>query len=129
MKTTWLIGQRWKCGNICSLLILIGRGLDQDSYILNVSSFESTKNFLKNFKKRVDSIKIKCYYNTCPVKRKENKIYVVIIAKRIHLFPFRTQKLSSLAAMVLGGRPPGRVAHSHVMFQGSSTVEHSAVNR
>ena len=39
---------------------------------------------------------------------------MVIIAKRIHLFPFRTQKLSSLAAMVLGGRPPGRVARSHV---------------
>ena len=32
-----------------------------------------------------------------------NKDYVVIIAKRIHLFPFRTQKLSSLALMVLGG--------------------------
>ena len=28
MKTTRLIGQRWKCGNVCSLLILIGRGLD-----------------------------------------------------------------------------------------------------
>ena len=34
---------------------------------------------------------------------------LVIIAKRIHLFPFRTQKLSSLAPMVLGGKPPGRV--------------------
>ena len=44
--------------------------------------------------------------------RKNN---VVIIAKRIHLFPYRTQKLSSLAAMVLGGRPPGRVARSHVI--------------
>ena len=67
MKTTWLIGQRWKCGNICSLLILIGRGLDQneniwifisptkskisvakDSYILNVSSFESIKKLFKD---------------------------------------------------------------------------------
>ena len=28
----------------------------------------------------------------------------------------RQQKLSSLAAMVLGGRPPGRVARSHVVF-------------
>ena len=37
-----------------------------------LSSFESTKNFLKNFKKRVDSIKIKCYYNTCPAKKKIN---------------------------------------------------------
>ena len=39
---------------------------------------------------------------------------MVIIAKRIHLFPYRTQKLSSLALMVLGGRLPGRVRHSHV---------------
>ena len=31
--------------------------------------------------------------------------------------------------MVLGGQPPGRVRRSHVMFQGSSMVEHSAVNR
>ena len=45
-----------------------------------------------------------------------NKDYVVIIAKRIHLFPYRTQKLSSLALMVLGGRPPGRVRRSHVIF-------------
>ena len=37
-------------------------------------------------------------------------------AKEVHLFPYRTQKLSSLAAMVLGGRPPGRVARSHVIF-------------
>ena len=39
---------------------------------------------------------------------------MVTIAKRIHLFPFRTQKLSSLALMVLGGQPPGRVRRSHV---------------
>ena len=45
-----------------------------------------------------------------------DKDYVVIIAKRIHLFPFRTQKLSSLALMVLGGQPPGRVRRSHVIF-------------
>ena len=42
------------------------------------------------------------------------KTNVVIIAKRIHLFPFRTQKLSSLALMVLGGQLPGRVRRSHV---------------
>ena len=45
-----------------------------------------------------------------------NKDYVVIIAKRIHLFPFRTQKLSSLAPMVLGGKLPGRVGRSRVIF-------------
>ena len=42
------------------------------------------------------------------------KDYVVTIAERIHLFPFRTQKLSSLALMVLGGKLPGRVGRSHV---------------
>ena len=45
-----------------------------------------------------------------------NKDYAVITAKRIHLFPFRTQKLSSLAPMVLGGKLPGRVGHSRVIF-------------
>ena len=48
--------------------------------------------------------------------------YVVIIAKRIHLFPFRTQKLSSLALMVLGGQPPGRVGRSHVIFLDRKSV-------
>ena len=47
--------------------------------------------------------------------------YVVIIAKRIHLFPYRTQKLSSLALMVLGGKLPGRVRRSHVMCRSGGT--------
>ena len=34
---------------------------------------------------------------------------LVAIARRIHLFPFRTQQLSFSAPMVLGGQPPGRV--------------------
>src|SRR5439155_9287950 len=32
-----------------------------------------------------------------------------VIAAGKHLFPFRTEKLSLLAPMVLGGQPPGRV--------------------
>ena len=42
-------------------------------------------------------------------EKKERKSNPVAIAKRTHLFPCRTQKLSSLASMVLGGRLPGRV--------------------
>ena len=53
--------------------------------------------------------------------RKGQTYNVVIIAKRIHLFPYRTQKLSSLAAMVLGGQPPGRVARSHVVCRSGGT--------
>ncbi len=39
-------------------------------------------------------------------RREENP---VTIARRSHLFPSRTQKLSSLALMILGGRLPGKV--------------------
>ena len=35
--------------------------------------------------------------------------FPVIIARGIHLFPYRTQKLSLLALMVLGWQRPGRV--------------------
>ena len=41
---------------------------------------------------------------------------LVAIAKRIHLFPFRTQKLSSSAPMVLGVQTPGRVGRSQVRY-------------
>ncbi len=43
------------------------------------------------------------------------QVNVVTIARRIHLFPFRTQKLSSLALKVLGGKLPGRIGRSHVI--------------
>ena len=39
---------------------------------------------------------------------------VVIMAKRIHLFPSRTQKLSSLAPKVLSGWLLGRIGHRHI---------------
>ena len=38
---------------------------------------------------------------------------VVTIAERIHLFPSRTQKLSSLTPKVLG-RAPGRIGSCHL---------------
>ena len=33
------------------------------------------------------------------------------MAKRIHLYPSRTQKLSSSAPKILGGRLPGKIGH------------------
>ena len=39
----------------------------------------------------------------------------VVMALRTHLFPYRTQKLSSIASMVLGGRPPGRVDRCRII--------------
>ena len=34
---------------------------------------------------------------------------LVFITLRFHLFPFRTQKLSSAVPTILGGRPPGKI--------------------
>jgi hypothetical protein len=40
----------------------------------------------------------------------ENTIlYLVVMLKRSHLFPFRTQQLSSLRLKVLGAQAPGRI--------------------
>ena len=38
------------------------------------------------------------------------------IAKRPHLFPSRTQKLSSLAPMILGGKLPGKVGRCRFFY-------------
>ena len=51
------------------------------------------------------------------VKRREKKTgriditIAAIMAERIHLFPFRTQKLSFLTPKVLCGTPLGRIGH------------------
>jgi hypothetical protein len=41
----------------------------------------------------------------------------VAMARGKHLFPFRTEKLSPSAPMVLGGRPPGRVGRRRLCVQ------------
>ena len=54
---------------------------------------------------------------------------MAIKEERIHLFPYRTQKLSSSSPRVLGPQGPGRVGRSQLLFQSSSMAEHPAVNR
>ena len=58
-------------------------------------------------------------------------ICLVTIAKRSHLFPCRTQKLSSLAPMVVGltFRESRTLPGKYLFFHSSSVVELSAVNR
>ena len=41
-----------------------------------------------------------------------------VIAVGKHLFPFRTEKLSPPAPMVLGGQPPGRVGRRRITSEG-----------
>ena len=47
----------------------------------------------------------------------------VMIARRIHLYPYRTQKLSSLALMILGGRPPGKVGRCRLFWSYGQAVK------
>ena len=54
---------------------------------------------------------------------------LVLIAVRVHLFPFRTQKLSSLALKILGGQLPGKISRCQHFALIAQSVEHSAVNR
>ena len=37
-----------------------------------------------------------------------------MIAVRVHLFPSRTQKLSSFAPTILGGRLPGKIGNANI---------------
>ena len=79
----------------------------------------------------------------------EMRLYIcklVFIATRVHPFPSRTRKLSSLVPTILGGRPPGKIGkcqHNAKLPKGSlallyftilyssiaQSVEHAAVNR
>ena len=44
---------------------------------------------------------------------KEPSIKLVLIAMRVHLIPSRTQKLSSFAPTILGGRLPGKIGNAN----------------
>ena len=44
-------------------------------------------------------------------REEEEQENPVIMAERTHLYPSRTQKLSSPAPKILGGRLPGKIGH------------------
>ena len=46
--------------------------------------------------------------------RKLDDIQLVLIAVRVHLFPSRTQKLSSLAPTILAGRLAGTIGNANI---------------
>ena len=54
----------------------------------------------------------------------------VVITARPHLFPSRTQKLSSLVPKILGWRRPGKIGCCRFFYSSiAQSVERSAVNR
>ena len=55
---------------------------------------------------------------------------LVLVTMRVHLFPSRTQKLSSFVPKILGWRRPGKIGRcQHPYSSIAQPVEHAAVNR
>ena len=53
-----------------------------------------------------------------------------MMALRSHLFPYRTQKLSSIAPKVVGGSLPARIGRRYAYHSElAQLVEHTTVNR
>ena len=48
--------------------------------------------------------------------------FPVVVAQGSYLFPFRTEKSSLVAPMVLGGQLPGRVGRRRILFTGPSRI-------
>src|SRR6266496_4186147 len=89
-ETTTLIGGTCKHSNVFSGPVLIARGLDLE-LATSLWSFEGV-----------------------PRLREKALTISAVIAAGVHLFPFRTEKLSPPAPMVLGGQPPGRVGRRRI---------------
>ena len=104
-----MIGHRWKCGNIWSLMILIGRGLDPRNLERGQQS-KRNKRLVDSRSKMLESWM--CSFQG--VRQKYIPDIPVAMAKGNHLFPYRTQKLSPSAPMVLGWRRPGRVGRCRI---------------
>ena len=97
MKTTRLIGVKCKRGDAFSWHVLIGRGLDPNLAMVLLEATQLLFSFEGAcLQKRY--AKAECLaYRPVPITR------------RSHLFPFRTQKLSSVVPKILGWRRPGKI--------------------
>ena len=135
MQTTRLIGRRWKCGNACRLPILIGRGLDliknglKQVFRSTLSARQSPLDFagyapqspseLGSLAGINSDLIFLCGFEGAASIRFH---FPVIMARRSHLFPSRTQKLSLLAPNVLGWKRPGRIGRCR-FFQAKNAKE------
>ena len=87
--------------------------------------------FLRIWKKRLDRSAVRCY-NPKAVRAQQcfddkrwcnsHPYELVLIAMRVHLFPSRTQKLSSCAPTILGGRLPGKIGNANIFYPTTKVV-------
>ena len=65
--------------------------------------------YFKNFKIFLKKCLTNPLWYDIIAKSPEGDTQLVLIAARVHPFPYRTRKLSSLAPKILGGRLPGKI--------------------
>ena len=66
----------------------------------------------------------------CSLEGTKPSTIPVVITLRSHLFPFRTQKLSSMVPKILSWRRLGKIGCCRILYSSiAQSVEHAAVNR
>ena len=99
-----LIGQRWKRSNVCSWLILISRGLD-----LQLEQADS-----KRQPEIICEMKWPCsVFRVYPFVGEQSPKKLVLIGVWVHLFPSRTQKLSTPSPTILCGWLHGKIGNAN----------------
>ena len=86
---------------------------------------ESLRKF-KRFKRRRRTVLVSKVVQFSVIKGLLKKL--VLQTQRVHLFPFRTQKLSSAVAKILGWKRPGKIAqcqHNRGVEQSTPTIGNS----
>ena len=123
MQTTSLIGRRCKRSNTFSWPILIDRGLEPPKFSSNWKHPTiATVGYKQEFKRKVWVSSFWLRRLPFSIGKKRESVKSVILSQRVHLFPFRTQKLSSAEVKILVWRRTGKIAHCwHIV--GAFTAE------
>ena len=122
MQTTSLIGRRCKRSNTFSWPILIDRGLEPPMLFNSNNARPCYGRFKKGVQKESLSFEFLTQMFTFFDWKDTRKRKSVILSQRVHLFPFRTQKLSSAEVKILVWRRTGKIAHRwHIV--GAFTAE------
>ena len=109
MKTTWLIGCVCKSGDTFSLAVLIDRGLDLQIRRMLRTFFGGRRCDARHHSRSslTHSFLVPLFSSQGLVKASPNEL--VLMTVRVHLFPSRTQQLSSLVPTILGWKRPGKI--------------------
>ena len=115
-----LIGRACKCRNAFSLPVLMPEDLTTSYVQFLITSQSSRHSSVRGFlQPSVSSLVFYLVFYVVLRAQKLSSIPVVITA-RPHLFPFRTQKLSSRVPTILGWRRPGKIGCCRILFLNSS---------